>query len=60
MSKRSKRGAAGAGNIRHRSDGRWEARYIVGHDPATGKLIRKSIYGKTQADVKIDPIFDPN
>lgn len=30
-----------------RSDGRWEVKYCAGHDPGTGKLIRKSIYGKT-------------
>ena len=42
----------GAGNIRKRKDGTWEARYCVGHDPGTGKLIRKSVYGKTQKEVR--------
>ena len=33
----AKRRANGEGSIRHRSDGRWEGRYTVGHDPETGK-----------------------
>ena len=36
---------------RKRKDGTWEARYTVGTDPATGKQIRKSVYGKTAAEV---------
>lgn len=47
-----KRGAKGSGMIRQRSDGRWEARYTVGRDPGTGKQIQKSIYGKTQNEVR--------
>ena len=43
--------AAGEGNIRKRTDGRWEGRYIAGHDSA-GKPIRKNVLGKTQAEVK--------
>ncbi len=43
--------AAGEGNIRKRADGRWEGRYIAGHDSA-GKPIRKNVLGKTQAEVK--------
>ena len=46
------RNAQGGGTIRHRSDGRWEARYTVGRDPGTGKQIRKSVYGKTQQEVR--------
>lgn len=42
----------GAGSIRQRPDGTWEGRYSAGVDPGTGKLIRKSIYGKTQKDVR--------
>lgn len=42
----------GGGTIRKRSDGRWEARYTNGFDPKTGKQIQKSVYGKTQADVR--------
>lgn len=44
--------ANGEGNIRKRSDGTWEARFYVGRDPGTGKAIRKSVYGKTQAEVR--------
>lgn len=44
--------ANGEGNIRKRPDGTWEARFYVGHDPGTGKAIRKSVYGKTQAEVR--------
>ena len=52
MSTRESRGAAGSGNIRQRSDGRWEGRYTVGIDPGTGKQVQKSIYGKTQKEVR--------
>ncbi len=48
---KSKRAAQGAGTIRQRPDGRWEARYTVGRDPGTGKQIQRSIYGATQAEV---------
>lgn len=48
----AKRNAQGAGSIRERKDGLWEARYTVGRNPATGKQIRKSIYGKTQQEVR--------
>lgn len=47
-----KRGAQGNGTIRQRPDGRWEARYVVGNDPGTGKQIRKSVYGDTQKEVR--------
>lgn len=46
------RSAKGGGTIRKRSDGRWEARYSVGFDPKTGKQIQRSIYGKTQKEVR--------
>ena len=45
------RRANGEGNIRKRKDGRWEGRYVAGHD-ANGKEIRKNVLGKTQAEVK--------
>ncbi len=48
----AKRRANGEGNIRKRSDGRWEGRYTAGHDPETGKQIFKNVLGKTQAEVK--------
>ena len=44
--------ARGAGSIRQRPDGRWEARYSAGFDPGTGKQIQRSIYGKTQKEVR--------
>ncbi|MDL2300402.1 site-specific integrase [Clostridiaceae bacterium OttesenSCG-928-D20] len=48
----SKRGAQGNGTIRQRPDGRWEARYVAGRNPGTGKQIRKSVYGDTQNEVR--------
>ncbi|MBS6397414.1 MAG: hypothetical protein KH452_09745 [Clostridiales bacterium] len=38
-------------NIRRRSDGRWEARVLLGHE-TTGKTIYRSIYGNTYAEVR--------
>lgn len=46
-----KRNAQGAGTIRQRNDGRWEARYTAGYNSGTGKQIQKSIYGATQKEV---------
>lgn len=40
------------GTIRQRPDGRWEARITTGTNPGTGKPIRRSIYGDTQAAVR--------
>ena len=45
------RRAVGEGSIRKRPDGRWEGRYVAGHDER-GKAIRKNVLGKTQAEVK--------
>lgn len=39
----SKRRANGEGNLRKRSDGRWEGRYTAGYDPDTGKRINRTI-----------------
>lgn len=50
--KSNTRAAAGAGTIRQRTDGTWEGRLTVGVDPGTGKPVRKSVYGKTQAEVR--------
>lgn len=47
-----KRRARGEGSIRQRKDGTWEARFVVGIDPRTGKDIRKSVYAKTQKEVR--------
>lgn len=46
------RNAHGGGSIRQRKNGLWEARYTVGRDPGTGKQIQKSVYGKTQHEVR--------
>ena len=50
--KSNTKAAKNSGTIRQRSDGRWEARYTVGVDPGTGKQIQKSVYGKTQKEVR--------
>lgn len=52
MTNKQTRGPKGGGTIRKRSDGRWEARYSLGFDPKTGKQVQKSIYGKTQKEVR--------
>lgn len=52
MTKVKSRGAQGGGSIRKRPDGRWEARYTTGFDPKTGRQIQRSIYGKTQKEVR--------
>ena len=52
MPKKTTRNAPGSGTIRQRKDGTWEARLTVGRDPGTGRQIQKSIYGKTQQEVR--------
>jgi len=48
-----KRAVKGAGlQPRERADGRWEARAIVGINPATGKSISKSVYGKSATECR--------
>lgn len=47
-----KRRARGEGSIRQRKDGTWEARFVIGIDPGTGKEVRKSVYAKTQKEVR--------
>ena len=49
----AKRRANGEGNIRKRSDGRWEGRYTAGRDPETGKAIYKNVLAKTQKECKV-------
>ena len=44
--------ANGEGNIRKRSDGRWEGRYTAGRDPDTGKTVYKNVLAKTQKERK--------
>ena len=53
MAKKQSRRESGSGSIRQRKDGLWEGRYTNGFDPKTGKLIRRSIYGKTQREVAV-------
>lgn len=48
-----KKAAAGNGSLRKRPNGTWEARFVVGKDPATGKTIRKSVYAKTQREARL-------
>lgn len=52
ISRKSRRAAQGAGTIRQRADGRWEARYTIGRDGGSGKQIQKSVYGKSQKEVR--------
>jgi integrase len=46
------RSNVGMGKIRKRKDGLFETRISTGIDPGTGKLIRRSIYGKTRDEVQ--------
>ena len=46
------RGIKGGGMIRKRPDGLWEGRITAGYDPATGKQVQRSVYGKTQKEVR--------
>ena len=48
----AKRAAQGSGTIRKFDDRLWQARITLGRDPGTGKQIQKSIYGKTQKEVR--------
>lgn len=47
----ARRRANGEGSIRKRIDGSWEERITIGYDPF-GKQVMKSVYGRTQRDVK--------
>lgn len=49
---KKRRNPKGDGYIRERSDGRYEGKYTVGRDPGTGKQIQKSVYGKTENEVR--------
>ena len=40
------------GSIRQRPNGLWKARVVIGTDPATGKQVRKSVYGEKEKDVR--------
>jgi len=50
--KSNTRNAQGSGTIRQRKDDLWEARFTVGRNPATGKQLQKSIYGKSEKEVR--------
>ena len=52
MPRKQTRNAQGGGTVRQRKDGTWEGRYTVGRDPGTGKQLQKSVYGKTQKEVR--------
>ena len=39
-------------SIFRRKDGRWEARYLLGKDPTTGKAKYRSVYGSTYSEAK--------
>ena len=52
LANKNTKNAKGAGTIRKRPDGRWEARYSLGFDPKTGKQIQRSVYGATQKEVR--------
>ena len=52
MPRKSTRNAQGSGTIRQRKDGTWEGRYTVGRDPGTGKQIQRSVYAKSQKEVR--------
>lgn len=47
----AKRRGNGEGCIYKRPDGTWAGQVSIGYDPATGKLRRKSFYGKTRKEV---------
>jgi integrase len=51
--KKNSKGARGDGYIHQRKDGRWEGVAYVGRDPKTGRQKRKSVYGKTQNEVRL-------
>ena len=44
--------AQGSGTIRQRKDGTWEARYTVGVNPKNGKQLQKSVYAKSEKEVR--------
>ena len=44
--------ANGEGSLRKRKNGTWEGRVSLGVNPETGKTITKSVYGRTQKEVR--------
>lgn len=51
MSKR--KAPSGSGCIRQRSDGKWEGIATVKYNPVTHEIKKKSVYGKTQSEVRL-------
>ncbi len=47
-----RKAASGDGSIRKRPSGLWECRITVGTNPGTGRPLRRSIYGHSQAEVR--------
>lgn len=52
MARKATRNAQGGGTIRKYNENLWQARITLGRDPGTGKQIQRSIYGKSQAEVR--------
>src|SRR5262245_17913863 len=50
MAKKPRRGR-GEGSVEQLADGRWKGRLSGGKNPATGKRVRRVVYGKTKAEV---------
>lgn len=48
----SRRSRGDASIKKRKSDGRWYWRYPIGHDPATGKLKYKTLYGRSKSEVE--------
>ena len=48
----TKKNAAGGGSISRRKDGRWRGDITIGLDPLTGKTKRRTVYGKSQGEVR--------
>ncbi len=51
MARKGNKRGKGEGTIYQRSDGTWTAQITTGHDPKTGKLKRRTFYGKTRSEV---------
>ena len=48
----AKRRPSGDGMVRHKEDGRWEGRIVVGHKE-NGESIFRYVYGKTQKELSV-------
>lgn len=53
MARKKKKRETGSGTIYKRPDGRWIAQYTSMPDPETGKLLRHTIYGRTQTQQEV-------